>query len=629
MLPLPGVRRTRPTGTRTAKPTSGPATTRRRDVRPTVRITGPPAGAAAGRRLAGEQAGPRPRRPVPPAAGCHARDAATRPTGADRYRPAEARRAGRSGKQLELPFDPYKGNRANRCGQYPLPLDGVRRRHRAQARTTPAATGSACAARWPATTAAAGPAQAVAAAHHASPATDDADLPLTTSTLTITPAGTPVGTVPSSAAGAAAPQSQEVRSMTAPVRIPADVDMHDRVLGPLTARQLAILAAAGAVLYLLWTATRAFVPVPVFLAFAVPVGAASAMLALGKRDGDADGQAARRRDPATGRPTAPRRRTRGRAAGARLAHPGSDHGSSQSRRRKGRQGPATRSPSRSRPRRCGCRPRPSPTTGVGRPGRRRPGGGRGRLDGELRAADTERAGSAGRHFGRYLHSLTAPVQVLVRTERLDLSAQIAELRERAGGLPHPALEAAAVEHADYLVQLGQQSDLLRRQVLLVLREPLGVAAPTDGLGGPGPLAVLSARSARGKRAQARRARPGERRGAAGGGVAAGAPPRRGDRAAVPAGIVVTPLDAGQATAVLASACNPDSLLPPSAGLAGADEVITTSGADLADGRPRRRLATVGARPRHPTPTRQPRPSRHDEDCDDYEDDDYEDERGRS
>ena len=79
-------------------------------------------------------------------------------------------------------------------------------------------------------------------------------------------------------------------------------------------------------------------------------------------------------------------------------------------------------------------------------------------------------------------------QVLVRTERLDLTTQIAELRERAGGLPHPALEAAAVEHADYLVQLGRQSDLLRRQVLLVLREPLDGAVPTDGLGGPGPLA---------------------------------------------------------------------------------------------------------------------------------------------
>ena len=36
------------------------------------------------------------------------------------------------------------------------------------------------------------------------------------------------------------------------------------------------------------------------------------------------------------------------------------------------------------------------------------------------------------------------------------------------------------------------------------------------------------------------------------------------------------------TGVLASACNPDSLLPPSAGLAGADEVITTTGPSLAE-----------------------------------------------
>jgi hypothetical protein len=180
-------------------------------------------------------------------------------------------------------------------------------------------------------------------------------------------------------------------------------------------------------------------------------------------------------------------------------------------------------------------------------------------------------------FGRYLHSLTAPVQVLVRTERLDLSTQIAELRDHAGGLPHPALEAAAVEHADYLIQLEHQTELLRRQVLLVLREPLGVAAPTDGLGGPGPLAVLS--TLLGSMA-------GKRRRQAGGQVDAGA--RRAAESRLvrrlgeaiellsPAGIVVTPLDAGQATAVLASACNPDSLLPPSAGLAGADEVITTT-----------------------------------------------------
>jgi hypothetical protein len=47
----------------------------------------------------------------------------------------------------------------------------------------------------------------------------------------------------------------------------------------------------------------------------------------------------------------------------------------------------------------------------------------------------------------------------------------------------------------------------------------------------------------------------------------------------PSGITITPLDAGQATAVLAAACNPDSLIPPSAGLAGSDEVITTAPGD--------------------------------------------------
>jgi hypothetical protein len=194
-------------------------------------------------------------------------------------------------------------------------------------------------------------------------------------------------------------------------------------------------------------------------------------------------------------------------------------------------------------------------------------------------------------FGRYLHSLTAPVQILVRTERLDLSGQITELLARAGGLPHPALEAAAVEHADYLAQLGEQTDLLRRQVLLVLCEPMGAtAAPTDGLGGPSPLSVLTA-LARGRRrtnTDSGRVSAGVRRAAESRLVR-----RLGEAVELlaPAGIVVTPLDAGQATSVLASACNPDTFLPPSAGLAGADEVITTTGGssdlnddDLADTR---------------------------------------------
>jgi hypothetical protein len=434
--------------------------------------------------------------------------------------------------------------------------------------------------------------------------------------------------------------------MTAPVRIPADVDMHDRVLGPLTARQLAILTAAGAVLYLIWAATRAFVLIPVFLAFAVPAGAASAMLALGTRDGVPMDKllvaAIRQR-------VAPRHRVAApegvRPAPAWLT-PNTDHtaghAASHGKNSKNSKGRAPQ-PEQVSPAALRLPAEAVTETGVVDLG----------SDGlavvavastvnfALRTPNEQEALVAS--FGRYLHSLTAPVQVLVRTERLDLSAQIASLRERAGGLPHPALEAAAVEHADYLVQLGQQSDLLRRQVLLVLREPLRVAAPTDGLGGPGPLAVMS--TLLGSMA-------GKRRTQAGGQVDAGT--RRAAESRLvrrlgeaiellsPAGIVVTPLDAGQATTVLASACNPDSLLPPSAGLAGADEIITTSGADLADDDIANDFddASFFA---HATTAPSPAPSARSAEDDkyrddwDYEDndypddypDDYEDERGRS
>ena len=45
--------------------------------------------------------------------------------------------------------------------------------------------------------------------------------------------------------------------MSQPVRIPADVDREDRVIGPLTARQLLILAVTGMLLYAACTASPA------------------------------------------------------------------------------------------------------------------------------------------------------------------------------------------------------------------------------------------------------------------------------------------------------------------------------------------------------------------------------------
>lgn len=163
-------------------------------------------------------------------------------------------------------------------------------------------------------------------------------------------------------------------------------------------------------------------------------------------------------------------------------------------------------------------------------------------------------------FGAYLHSLAAPVQLLVRTHRLDLTGPITELREQAAGLPHPALEAAALEHAEHLADLAAGSDLLRRQVLLILREPLSPVPAGWSRGQPG---------------GARRGDP-ESGGGARRAVEARVLRRLGEAAELlaPAGITVRLLDARQATAVLAAACDPATRIP-STGMAGAEQIITT------------------------------------------------------
>jgi hypothetical protein len=371
--------------------------------------------------------------------------------------------------------------------------------------------------------------------------------------------------------------------------------MHDRVLGPLTARQLAILAVTGLVLYADWSATRAFVPIPVFVALAIPVGAGAAILALGQRDGISLDRllvaAIRQRIRPRHQVAAPEGV---RPAPAWLTATANTATSTTRTARNGKTTATQRRksavPGREQISPSALRLPAQAVTDTGSDIGVVDLGTDGlaavtvasTVNFALRTPAEQEALVAG--FGRYLHSLTAPVQVVVRAERLDLSGQIAELRARAGGLPHPALEAAAVEHADYLAQLGEQTDLLRRQVLLVLREPIGgaTAAATDGLGGPGPLAVLSSL------AHGRRRAPTSTSGASAGARRAAESRllrRLGEAIELlaPAGIVVTPLNAGQATAVLASACNPDTLLPPSAALAGADEVITTAGGtDLTD-----------------------------------------------
>lgn len=331
--------------------------------------------------------------------------------------------------------------------------------------------------------------------------------------------------------------------MTQPTAtIPADVERDDRLVANLTARQLAITTGAAVTLYGMWAATRSVLPLPLFLTLAVPVGVTAAAVALGQRDGislDRFLLAAirhwltprRRVDAPEGVITPPQWLTRH----ARRDGP---------RRGKGAVAPLE-----------------LPATGVGETGvidlgpdgcaavaRCSP------VNFALRTAEEQDALMAA--FGRYLNSLTAPAQILIRVERLDLTEHIARLREDAPSLPHPALERAALSHADFLTDLGHDTDLLYRDVLLVLREP-SAATPTPGRR---PRRTRSGADPHRHAVDARLAR------------------RLSEAASLlaPAGITVTPLDTTQATEVLAAACNPHNVWRPAAPLAGPGEVITTA-----------------------------------------------------
>jgi hypothetical protein len=232
-------------------------------------------------------------------------------------------------------------------------------------------------------------------------------------------------------------------------RVPADVDMADRIFAGLTARQLLILGGHGAFLLLLYVGIGERVPLPVFAAVAVPVALLGLVWATTSPEGttwERIGIAALRHF----------RRPRRRVLAPEGVEPAPDwlfgaeeavapldlpvEGVPDGHVDLGAQGAATVSRATS-------------------------------LNFALRSEAEQRALVEG--FARLLNALDAPVQFLVRSGRADLRAVVEALEERAGGLPHPALEEAAREHAAFLRSLGSRRDVLERQVLVCFREPQG------------------------------------------------------------------------------------------------------------------------------------------------------------
>jgi len=240
--------------------------------------------------------------------------------------------------------------------------------------------------------------------------------------------------------------------VTDPVPIPADVEMPDRVLAGLTARQVAIAATAAAVLWLGWMAARHVMPLPAFAALAAPAGLAAVALVIVERDGlplDRLLAAAWRQARSPRRlVTAP----------------------------EGIPGPPAWAPAAPGPRAPLPAPLPPLWLDVSPDGVISLGAhgaatvaAVSTVNFALRSPAEQDALAAA--YGRWLNSLTGPAQVLIRAGRADLTSAVAGLREAAPGLPHPALEQAALEHAQFLDGLAAERDVLTRQALLVTREP--------------------------------------------------------------------------------------------------------------------------------------------------------------
>jgi hypothetical protein len=266
------------------------------------------------------------------------------------------------------------------------------------------------------------------------------------------------------------------------VPIPSDVERPDKILAGLTARQVAIATVAAVIIWAGWHATRHVLPLPAFAALASPVSLAATALVIGERDG------------------LPLDRLLLAAWRQRRA-----------------------------PRRLVTAPEgvPAPPAWAAVPGAAAVAA-VSTVNFALRSPDEQDALAAA--YGRWLNSLTGPVQILIRAGRADLSAAVAALRDAAPGLPHPALEQAALEHAGFLENLAAERDVLTRQALLILREP------GHGTGRPG------------------------------GGTAAGrALQRAGEAAGLLGGadLQVQVLDGGQVTALLAACADPAA--PPQPG----------------------------------------------------------------
>jgi hypothetical protein len=231
-------------------------------------------------------------------------------------------------------------------------------------------------------------------------------------------------------------------------KVPSDVERADRILAGLTARQLAVLAVTAVPCWGIYSLVGSLLPLPVLGAIIVPVLGIGAALALVQRDGVGLDRLLLAAWRQSRRP-------------ARLAY----------------------APEGVPPAPGWAPPATPPPAPMWLPARTIRPDGVVDLGGEgvaaivscttisfaLRTPEEQQALVSA--FGRWLNSLASPTQIVITAEAIDLAPTLVRLRRDVTALPHPALQRAVLDHVGYLSRLDATRDLLRRRVLLVLREP--------------------------------------------------------------------------------------------------------------------------------------------------------------
>ena len=227
------------------------------------------------------------------------------------------------------------------------------------------------------------------------------------------------------------------------VKLPADVELADRLAFGLTGKQLAILAASAVTGYGAYLLIGALLPAPFAVAALTLVALAGGLLALARHDGLSGDQLAL----AVARFLLTPRLQLLAPRGLPLPLPGS-------------------------PPKPRAAPLDIPVRRVLASGLVEVADGSHRLllnakatSFELRSADEQAAFVAA--FARFLNARTDPIQISVQSEPASLAPHAAQI-EHAANSASDGLRAAALDHARFLRTLAQTRPLRRRRIVLVL-----------------------------------------------------------------------------------------------------------------------------------------------------------------